>query len=155
MVWARLPGIEMPAAWLQAGEGCELAPGEAARCVLRCGVQQFASSRVHAITRCRGLKPRCCPNIPARKVPRSIYEGARAIGKTDAYQTSLLSAKKLEMLFGRLNRILNHNRLLLRGPCSACDEFHLAATVQNLRKRRRSPSRSAGTRLFSTIGPEP
>src|ERR1700756_2232069 len=23
------------------------------------------------------LKPRCCPNIPARKVPRSIHEGAR------------------------------------------------------------------------------
>jgi len=102
-----------------------------------------------------GSETALLPNIPARKVPRSIYEGARAIGKTDAYQTSLLSGKKLEMLFGRLNRILNHNRLLLRGPCSACDEFHLAATVQNLRKRRRSPSRSAGTRLFSTIGPEP
>ena len=35
------------------------------------------------------LKPRCCPNTPARKVPRSIHEGARDmardIAKTDAY----------------------------------------------------------------------
>jgi hypothetical protein len=38
------------------------------------------------------LKPRCCPNAPTRKVPRSIYEGARdlarEIAKTDAYQTT-------------------------------------------------------------------
>ena len=38
------------------------------------------------------LKPRCCPNTPARKVPRSIHEGARDmardIARTDAYATS-------------------------------------------------------------------
>jgi len=37
------------------------------------------------------LKPRCCPDAPARKVLRSIYEGARdlarQIAKTDDYQT--------------------------------------------------------------------
>src|SRR6201989_2871277 len=35
------------------------------------------------------LKPRCCPKVPARKVTRSIYEGARDmarhIGQNDAY----------------------------------------------------------------------
>jgi len=48
------------------------------------------------------LKPRCCPKEPARKVPRSIYEGARDmardIAKTDAYRTSRRQRKKVEML---------------------------------------------------------
>jgi len=38
------------------------------------------------------LKASCCPNAPARKVPRSIHEGARDmardIAETDAYATS-------------------------------------------------------------------
>jgi len=33
-----------------------------------------------------------------------------------------------------LKRILKLDRLRLRGPCGARDEFHLAATAQNLRK---------------------
>jgi transposase len=84
------------------------------------------------------LKPRCCPKEPARKVPRSIYEGARDmardIAKTDAYRTSRRQRKKVEMLFAHLKRILRLDRLRLRGPCGAHDEFLLAATVQNLRK---------------------
>ena len=84
------------------------------------------------------LKPRCCPNAPARKVPRSIYEGARDmardIAKTDAYQISRYQRKKVEMLFAHLKRILKLDRLRLRGPCGARDEFHLAAIAQNLRK---------------------
>jgi hypothetical protein len=84
------------------------------------------------------LKPRCCPKAPARKVTRSIYEGARdmarAIAKTDAYQTSRWQRKNVEMLFAHLKRILKLDRLRLRGPCGARDEFHLAATAQNLRK---------------------
>jgi transposase len=84
------------------------------------------------------LKPRCCPNAPARKVTRSIYEGARDmardIAKTDAYQTSRYQRKKVEMLFAHLKRILKLDRLRLRGPCGARDEFHLAAIAQNLRK---------------------
>jgi transposase len=86
---------------------------------------------------CR-LKPRCCPKEPARKVPRSIYEGARDmardIAKTDAYRTSRRQRKKVEMLFAHLKRILRLDRLRLRGPCGAHDEFLLAATAQNLRK---------------------
>jgi transposase len=84
------------------------------------------------------LKPRCCPNTPARKVPRSIYEGARdvarKIAKTDAYVVSRRERKKVEMLFAHLKRILRLGRLRLRGPCGARDEFLLAATAQNLRK---------------------
>ena len=85
-----------------------------------------------------GLKPRCCPKEPARKVPRSIHEGARDmardIAKTDAYRSSRRQRKKIEMLFAHLKRILRLDRLRLRGPCGAHDEFLLAATAQNLRK---------------------
>lgn len=84
------------------------------------------------------LKPSCCPNTPARKIPRSIYEDARDyardIAKTDAYVTSRRQRKKVEMLFAHLKRILKLDRLRLRGPCGARDEFLLAATAQNLRK---------------------
>ena len=38
------------------------------------------------------------------------------------------------MLFAHLKRILKLNRLRLRGPRGAKDEFLLAATAQNLRK---------------------
>ncbi len=84
------------------------------------------------------LKERCCPNTPARKIPRSIHEGARdiarAIATTDAYVISRRERKKVEMLFAHLKRILKLDRLRLRGPMGARDEFHLAAAAQNLRK---------------------
>src|SRR6266568_2915167 len=84
------------------------------------------------------LKPHCCPNAPARKVLRSIHEGARDVARdiasTDAYITSRRERKKVEMLFAHLKRILKLDRLRLRGPCGARDEFLLAATAQNLRK---------------------
>ena len=38
------------------------------------------------------------------------------------------------MLFAHLKRILNLDRLRLRGPNGARDEFHFAATARNLRK---------------------
>lgn len=69
---------------------------------------------------------------------RSVNEGARdlarAIAKTDAYVASRRERKKVEMLFAHLKRILKLDRLRLRGPNGAKDEFHLAATAQNLRK---------------------
>ena len=84
------------------------------------------------------LKPKCSPKEPARKVPRSIHEGARDMARdiatTDAYETSRKNRKKVEMLFAHLKRILKLGRLRLRGPCGARDEFLLAATAQNLRK---------------------
>lgn len=71
---------------------------------------------------------------PARKLLRSIHEGARDLATTDAYVTSRRERKKVEMLFAHLKRILRLDRLRLRGPNGACDEFLLAATAQNLRK---------------------
>ena len=84
------------------------------------------------------LKWQCCPKAPARKVLRSVYEGARDMARdiaaTDAYAASSRARKKVEMLFAHLKRILKLDRLRLRGPNGARDEFHLAATAQNLRK---------------------
>src|SRR4029434_7942596 len=84
------------------------------------------------------LKPQCCPNAPARKIPRSIHEGARDMARdlslTDAYVTSRRERKKVEMLFAHLKRILKLDRLRLRGPSGANDEFTLAAVAQNLRR---------------------
>src|SRR5215831_16063440 len=86
---------------------------------------------------CR-LKPRCCPKEPARYVPRSIYEGARDMAREIASSWEGRIArrlrKKVEMLFAHLKRILRLDRLRLRGPNGAHDEFLLAATAQNLRK---------------------
>jgi transposase len=84
------------------------------------------------------LKPRCCPKEPQRKIPRSIHEGARQMARditaSEDYGVSAKLRKKVEMLFAHLKRILGLGRLRLRGPCGARDEFHLAATAQNLRK---------------------
>ncbi len=81
--------------------------------VPRSGVMKDNSLRYRASKRdCEAcpLKPRCCPNTPARKVPRSIHEGARdlarEIAKTEPYETSRRQRKKVEMLFAHLKRIL-------------------------------------------------
>src|SRR4030088_1008363 len=100
------------------------------------GMMRYRASKLD----CEGcsLKPQCCPNAPARKIPRSIHEGARDmardIAQPEAYRTSRCQCKKVEMLFAHLKRILKLDRLRLRGPNGARDEFHLAATAQNLRK---------------------
>jgi transposase len=84
------------------------------------------------------LKEKCCPNSLHRKIERSPFEPARdvarAITKTDAYKQSRRERKKVEMLFAHLKRILKLDKLRLRGPSGARDEFILAATVQNLRR---------------------
>jgi len=84
------------------------------------------------------LKARCCPNMPARRVPRSIYEEARdvarALAKTKAFEQSRRDRKKVEMLFAHLKRILRLARLRLRGPSGARFEFTLGAIAQNLRR---------------------
>jgi hypothetical protein len=84
------------------------------------------------------LKMRCCPNTPARQIPRDIHEDARdvarALAKTEAFEQSRRNRKRVEMLFAHLKRILRLGRLRLRGPCGAKDEFTLAAIAQNLRR---------------------
>lgn len=100
------------------------------------GMRRYRASK-HDCEVCP-LKPRCVPREPARKLLRSIHEGARDmardIAKSDAFATSLRQRKKVEMLFAHLKRILKLDRLRLRGPNGARDEFLLAATAQNLRK---------------------
>ena len=59
---------------------------------------------------------------------------ARAIAQSDEGRASRRQRKKVEMLFAHLKRILKLDRLRLRGPNGARDEFHLAATAQHLRK---------------------
>ena len=84
------------------------------------------------------LKQRCAPRTATRKIVRSVHEGARDlardISESDAYLVSRRQRKKVEMLFAHLKRILKLDRLRLRGPNGAKDEFHLAAAAQNLRK---------------------
>jgi len=76
-------------------------------------------ARKHDCEAC-ALKPKCCPNVPARKIARSVHEAARdrarAIAKTEAYAVSCRERKKVEMLFAHLKRILKLCRLHLRGP---------------------------------------
>ena len=51
------------------------------------------------------LKSRCCPNMPFRKIARSVHEAARdvarALTKTPAYRQSRRDRKKVEVLFAR------------------------------------------------------
>ncbi len=121
--------------------GKELRQFHRAYATPRSGVHKDGFMRYRASKRdcdACALKPRCCPGQPARKVPRSIHEGARDLARdlslTDAYLTSRRERKKVEMLFAHLKRILKLDRLRLRGPNGAKDEFLLAATAQNLRK---------------------
>ncbi len=76
--------------------------------------------------------------MPARRIPRSIYEEARdvarALAKTKAFAQSRRDRKRVEMLFAHLKRILRLGRLRLRGPRGAQFEFTLAAIAQNLRR---------------------
>jgi len=84
------------------------------------------------------LKQRCCPNMPARRVVRSVHESARdvarAIRQTAAYRRTRRQRKQVEMLFAHMKRILKMDRLRLRGLSGARDEFLLTATAQNLRR---------------------
>ena len=84
------------------------------------------------------FKMRCCPNTPMRYVPRDLHEDARdvarALAKTEAFEQSRRSRKRVEMLFAHLKRILRLGRLRLRGPSGAQFEFTLAAIAQNLRR---------------------
>jgi hypothetical protein len=101
------------------------------------GVTVLYRARTHDCGPCP-LKPKCCPKAPERKIPRSIYEGARdaarALADTEAFEQSRRDRKRVEMLFAHLKRILRLGRLRLRGPRGAQDEFTLAAIAQNLRR---------------------
>jgi hypothetical protein len=82
------------------------------------------------------LKPRCCPNTDTRKVPRHVHEAARELARQvaqrDDYRVTRRQRKQVEMLFAHMKRILQMDRLRLRGISGASDEFLLTATAQNL-----------------------
>jgi hypothetical protein len=103
------------------------------------------------------LKARCCPKMPSRKVPRSIHEKARdiarEIAKTEAYVTSRRERKKIEMLFAHLKRILRLDRLRLRGPSGARDEFLLAATAPEPPKTGKANPAACSEARLSTASP--
>jgi hypothetical protein len=96
--------------------------------------------------RIASLKPQCCPNMPARRILRSIYEEsrdiARALAKTEMFEQSRRDRKRVEMLYAHLKRILRRGRLRLRGPRGAQFEFMLAAIAQNLRRLAKLVARS-------------
>jgi transposase len=83
------------------------------------------------------LKMQCCPNIPARQVPRDIHEHARDVTRrlmrTKAFIKSRDERKRVEMRFAHLKTHHRFERMRLRGLSGARDEFHLAAIVQNLK----------------------
>ncbi|MBR1280202.1 IS1182 family transposase [Bradyrhizobium sp. AUGA SZCCT0283] len=92
------------------------------------------------------LKMKCCPNTPARQVPRDINEYARDVARrlmrTKAFVKSRDERKRVEMRFAHLKVHHGFERMRLRGLSSVRDEFHLAAIVQNLK-----------TLALRTIGP--
>jgi transposase len=83
------------------------------------------------------LKSKCCPNVPERKVPRDVHEEARdharALMGTPEFEKSRDERKRVEMRFAHLKTHHRFERMRLRGLTGARDEFHLAATVQNLK----------------------
>ena len=84
------------------------------------------------------LKAQCCPKDQGRRLMRSVHEAARDVArdirKTDAYMTSFIERRKVEMLFAHLKRYIGLRMMRLRGPKGATEQFQLAATAQNLRK---------------------
>lgn len=101
------------------------------------GATLLYRARKHDCDRCE-LKARCCPKAPFRKIPRNQHEEARDMARsfvgTEAFEQSRRDRKRIEMRFAHLKRILRLDRLRLRGPHGAQDEFTLAAIAQNLRQ---------------------
>jgi hypothetical protein len=76
------------------------------------------------------------PQVVVDRAPLNRDEAARDLAReitsSATCATPRRERKKVAMLFAHLKRILKLDRLRLRGPCSAKDEFHPAATAQNL-----------------------
>jgi len=82
------------------------------------------------------LKERCT-RTPFRKIARDINEEARdhvrSLMATPEFEQSSDERKRVEMRFAHLKVHHRFERMRLRGFTGARDEFHLAATVQNLK----------------------
>ncbi len=91
------------------------------------------------------LKPKCCPKVPWRKIPRDVNEEARdhvrvLMGRPE-FEKSRDERKRVEMRFAHLKTHHRFERMRLRGLTGARDEFHLAAIVQNLKTLANHPWR--------------
>jgi len=84
------------------------------------------------------MKSRCCPLTRfARSAAAYMNRHATLLVLSLGLAFTSNRAKdrkKVEMLFAHLKRIMRLDRLRLRGPSGAHDEFVLAATAQNLRR---------------------
>ena len=82
-------------------------------------------------------KKKQCTRAPFRKIARDINEKARDHARsftgTPEFDQSSNQRKKVEMRFAHLKTHHRFERTRLRGLSGARDEFHLAATVQNLK----------------------
>jgi Transposase DDE domain len=65
------------------------------------------------------VKPKCCPNVPWRKVPRDVHEEARdqarALMDTPEFERSRDERKRVEMRFAHLKTHHRFDRMRLRG----------------------------------------
>jgi transposase len=92
-----------------------------------------------SIRDCRAcsLKAKCCPNMPHRRIQHDVNEDARDVARalvgTPEYNKSRNERKRVEMKFAHLKCHHRFERLRLRGPNGARDEFHLVAMLQNLK----------------------
>ena len=86
------------------------------------------------------LKAKCCPNMPHRRIMHDVNKDARDVARslvgTPEFEKSRDKRKKVEMKFAHLKCHHGLERLRLRGPSGARDEFQLAAIVQNLKNSR-------------------
>jgi Transposase DDE domain len=102
------------------------------------------------------FKMRCCPSTPMRYVPRDLHEDARdvarALAKTEAFEQSRRSRKRVEMLFAHLKRILRLGRLRLRGPRG--DARSRCAEPSPTRKTGRSTA-TTSLRMSCVAGSQP
>ena len=97
-------------------------------------------ARKHDCEAC-ALKPKCCPNAPARKIARSIHEAARdkarAIAKArEPTAVSVAKRKKVEMLL-RSSEAHSQARSILappNGPQRSQGRVPIGRPAQNLRK---------------------
>src|SRR5215470_17064053 len=72
------------------------------------------------------LKPKCCPNMPSRRILRDVNEDARDLArrkmKTKAFLRSRDQRKRVEMRFAHLKTHHGFERMRLRGLSGARDE---------------------------------
>lgn len=82
----------------------------------------------HKYCAARDIKQGCTPDMVARKVMRSVSEGAgdlpRLIATSDAYTVTRHQRRRVEWLFAHLKRVMRMEPLRLRGPNGAKDKFH-------------------------------